>query len=30
VRYGRFVAVLNRLQDDGYYKVNLIVAPRAP
>jgi biopolymer transport protein ExbD len=28
VRYGRFVAVLNRLQDDGYYKVNLIVAPR--
>jgi biopolymer transport protein ExbD len=29
VRYGRFVAVLNRLQDDGYYKVNLITAPRA-
>ena len=29
VRYGRFVAVLNRLQDDGYYKVNLIVSPRA-
>jgi biopolymer transport protein ExbD len=29
VRYGRFVAVLNRLQDDGYYKVSLITAPRA-
>ncbi|HWF78820.1 MAG TPA: biopolymer transporter ExbD [Caulobacteraceae bacterium] len=29
LRYGRFVAVLNRLQDDGYYKVNLITAPRA-
>jgi biopolymer transport protein ExbD len=28
VRYGRFVAVLNRLQDDGYYKVNLITAPK--
>jgi len=28
VRYGRFVAVLNRLQDSGYYKVNLITAPR--
>jgi biopolymer transport protein ExbD len=27
VRYGRFVAVLNRLQEDGYYKVNLIVTP---
>ena len=30
VRYGKFVQVLNRLQDDGYYKVNLITAPRAP
>jgi biopolymer transport protein ExbD len=28
VRYGRFVQVLNRLQDDGYYNVNLIVTPR--
>ena len=28
VRYGRFVQVLNRLQDAGYYKVNLITAPR--
>jgi biopolymer transport protein ExbD len=29
VRYGRFVQVLNRLQEDGYYNVDLIVAPRA-
>jgi biopolymer transport protein ExbD len=29
VRYGRFVQVLNRLQDDGYYNVDLIVTPRA-
>jgi biopolymer transport protein ExbD len=29
LRYGRFVEVLNRLQDDGYYNVNLIVTPRA-
>jgi biopolymer transport protein ExbD len=28
VRYGRFVQVLNRLQDDGYYNVDLIVTPR--
>jgi biopolymer transport protein ExbD len=29
VRYGRFVQVLNRLQDDGYYNVDLIVTPKA-
>ena len=28
-RYGRFVQVLNRLQDDGYYNVDLIVTPRS-
>lgn len=28
VRYGRFVQVLNRLQEDGYYNVDLIVTPR--
>ena len=29
VRYGRFVQVLNRLQDDGYYNVDLIVTPKS-
>ena len=29
VRYGRFVQVLNRLQDDGYFSVDLIVTPKA-
>ena len=28
VRYCRFVQVLNRLQDDGYYNVDLIVTPK--